>query len=247
MSIDARKLRTAALLLHFDVSWVSRILDGDALQLNPEERALFASIDRRAFRADPERKARAAAAVVDELPVATAVAGLPQLFSFFSSPAFIDVIEQRTSLVEGVALFLGPPAAVEGCIARARRRRRHGGPFTLAPGIDGAGALARGTIERWTKLRTSLGPQPAEAVMRGARLRWEPMDPGEQEGVVVDGGLGDPRVASCTHDLGLLLAAARHQGHDALVALARGRGCDEDEAAALLGDLQREGLLVDVV
>ena len=66
MVVNAKKLRTAALLMHFDASWVARILDGKDLLLSDEEKAAFENVDRRGFRADEERKARAAAAVVED-------------------------------------------------------------------------------------------------------------------------------------------------------------------------------------
>jgi hypothetical protein len=242
--VNLRKVRTAALLMHFDAAWVERILDGGDLLLTAEEKALFASIDRRAFRADAERKARAAAAVVDELPVAVAVAGLPRLFAFFTDPAFLVVIEQGAPLVERVAHFLGRPALIEGSIARARRRRRSRGPFTLAAGVDGQRSLSRGSVAHWTSLRASLGRDPASAVMRGARVAWElPHQEADLEGVVVDNALVDPRVATCTQELGVLLMAARHAGHDELVKIAKLHGCDDDDADALLLELQADGLL----
>ncbi|MDP2340101.1 MAG: hypothetical protein Q8O67_04020 [Deltaproteobacteria bacterium] len=246
MTIDVRKVRTAALLMHFDAAWVARILDGGDLLLNDDEKALFAPIDRRAFRADEERKARAAAAVVDELPVAVAVAGLPRLFAFFTDPGFLVVIDQGRPLVEAVAAFLGRPALIEGSIARARRRRRSRGPFTLARGVDAERSLGVGSVALWTSLRASLGPDPAGAVMRGARVTWDLPHEGEVEGVVVDEALTDPRVAVCSQELGVLLLAARSQGRDDLLGIAKLHGCDDDEAAALLLELQADGLLASV-
>ena len=245
MTLDAARLRTAALLLHFDASWRPRLLDEGLLGLSADERALLAAIDARAFRADEERKARAAAAVVDELPVAVAIAGLPRLFSFFCHTAFVDVIDQGAALVPAVAAFLavGPAhdaARIEGAVAQARRRRRGRG---LAAGVDAAAGLGVGAVVHWSALRAGLGPDVAGSVMRGARARWELPTVGEQEGVVVDNALVDPRVAACSHELAVLLEAARSEGRAALLALAVSHGCDDEEAAGLLSELQRDGLL----
>lgn len=245
MAVNARKLRTAALLMHFDASWVARILDEGALLLNDDELALFRKIDRRAFRADEERKARAAAAVVAEGPVAVAVAGLPRLFSYFTSADFLVVIEQDQPLVIRALESLGPVGRIEATIARARRRRRGQGPYTLAPGVDGERSFVKGSVAHWSELRASLGDDPAAAVMAGARRTWGLEVGDEKEGVVVDNGLVDPRVAACSQPLGVLLMGARNLDHDSLRALARSQGCDDDEEAdALLADLVNDGLLV---
>ena len=246
--LNLHRMQTAALLMHFDEHWVGRVLHDDVLRLTERERDLLSRIDPRAFRADEQRQARCAHAIVDELPVAVAVVGLPRVFSFFTSPDFLVLLQAGTPLVEGVAQFLGSVALVEGSIARARRRRQSRGPCTLAPGVD-AQSLPGGTLVCWTAVRNSLGPNPAAAVRSGARGEWkcQVRAADGDEGVIVDHALVDARVASCTPELALLLIAAREGQRAGLLDLARSQGLSDDEAEALLLELQADGLLAAVV
>jgi hypothetical protein len=234
------------LLLHFDDAWAARILDGGVLGLSADEKALFASVDRRGFHADGERAARAASVVIEELPVAVAVAGVPRLLSFFRDDAFLRVIVERTPLVVAAAAWLdNVPARIEGAVARARRR-------TVAPDGDvvPAAHVAVTTapddaVERWARARAELGAAVVPVVAGGRRGPWAASVDDDGAGVLVSGDPGNPAVARCALPLARLLARL-HMGVDiaAFRAAARDEGCDDDaEADALLADLVADGLL----
>ncbi|MBM4279659.1 MAG: hypothetical protein FJ137_02495 [Deltaproteobacteria bacterium] len=245
-AVDFRRVERAALLLHFDGGWATRILDGDVLGLTGAEKAMLRAVDRRAFRADPERAARAAAVIVAELPVAIAVAGVPRLLSFFRADAFVDVIVGRAPLVVGAADFLdSAPARIEGAVGRARRRRHVDvGDIVVAPHVAAA-LVPDGALAQWTAARQSLGDDAVAAIGAGRRIAWPAFDDAEAAGVLVTGDAANPAVGPCTAALARLLHRLE-DGVDlaAFRAVACAEGCDDDaEADALLADLVADGLL----
>ncbi len=254
-------------LMHFDDVWVERILDGDVLGLSAAEKALFRGVDRRAFHADGERAARAGSAVIEELPVAVAVAGVPRLLSFFRDDAFARAIVDGAPLVTTAADWLdNVPARIEGAIARARRRKHvPTAAVTVAPHVAVA-AVPEGALDRWASARAGLGTRVVDAVAGGRRVTWPEQPAGQgahggQEthdgtgilvtgtlvtGILVTGAATDPSLAACARPLARLLARVNDGVDvDAFVAIACDEGCDDDaEAGALLADLVAEGLLV---
>ena len=245
--LDVRRVEHAILLMHFDDVWVTRILDGGALGLSPDERALFDGVDRRGFHADGERAARAAGVVIEELPVAVAVAGVPRLLSFFRDDAFARVIVHGTPLVVAAAAWLdNVPARIEGAVARARRRKRlPTGDVVVAAHVASAVA-PEDAVERWARARADLGTDVVAAVAGGRRVPWAAAAEHGDAGVLVNGDPASPAVARCALPLARLIARLG-EGVDvpAFRAIARDEGCDDDvEADALLADLVADGLLV---
>jgi hypothetical protein len=249
-TIDVVKVERAALLMHFDAVWQARILEGDTLSLSAAEKSLFAQVDRRAFHTDGERAARAVAVVVEELPVAVAVAGLPRVFAFFRDDAFLDVIVGGVPLVVGAAAFLdNAPARIEGAVARARRRHAApAGEVVVAPHVASAPVPAD-AVDRWLAARASLGADVLAVVGGGRRVPWSDATFGDTvdiAGVLVTGTPSSPAVGRCAHALASLLGHFENGGScDAFRVAARERGCDDDaEADALLADLVVDGLLL---
>jgi hypothetical protein len=247
MTVDVARVQTATLLMHFDASWVERLLraGGDrALPLSDDERALFASVDVRGFRADALRAARAVFAVVDELPVSAAIVGLPKLFAFLRHDAFVDVCAGRASLVEGAAAFIEGDARtavrIERAVARAHRRKRR---FVgrAAAGVGVVVDVDAGSLAHYGALRAALAPRPTEAVGQGQRLQWTLPATSEREHVLVQAGA----LSTCSGPLARLVdAACVIDDAAALVARAIALGCDDvDDARALLHDLAGDGLL----
>jgi hypothetical protein len=249
-AIDVAKVERAALLMHFDAVWHARILEGDTLSLSAAEKSLFAQVDRRAFQTDGERAARAVAVVVEELPVAVAVAGLPRVFAFFRDEALLDVIVGGVPLVVAVARFLGnAPARIEGAVARARRRRTApAGEVVVAPHVASAPVPAD-AVDRWLAARASLGADVVAVVGGGRRVPWVDAtfgDTVDTAGVLVTGTPSSPAVGRCAHALAALLARFEDGGSsEAFRVAARELGCDDDaEADALLADLVADGMVV---
>ena len=242
--IRPQLLQQAAVLVHFDAVWRDRMLDGGVLALDVEERALLAGVDARAFRADDERAARAVAGLVEEFPVAAAVAGLPCLFALFRSEAFVDVVCGRVLLVEAAAVALGAPtsipARIELALARSRRHRTPGGWCTAA-GV-GVVDVPVGSLAAFSAARAELGVSPRDGLAAGQRLTWSGAAVAEVETVLITGGAS---LALCAEALGRLLefAATPREGAS-LRARACELGCDsDDEARALIDDLVADGLL----
>lgn len=246
LAIDFRRVEHATLLMHFDDVWATRILDGDLLGLSAAEKALFATIDRRAFHADPDRAARACRALVEELPVAVAVAGLPRLLSFFRDDAFVDVITGGIPLVVGAARFLdNVPARIEGAIAAARRRRRvPAAAVALAPHVAAA-VVPVDALARWSDARAALGGDMIAAVAGGTRVDWPTVDDADGAGVVVTEASTNPAVGGAALALACLLTRLEQGATvSAFRTIACAEGCDDDdEADALLDDLVADGLL----
>ncbi len=247
--IDVRRVERAALLMHFDDVWIARVLEEGVLSLSSMEKALFRSVDRRGFRSDGERAARAATAIVAELPVAVGVAGVPRLLSFFRDPAFVDVIVGGTPLVVGAARFLdNPPARIECAIACARRRdHAPDAAVVVAPAVAAA-VIDDGTLAAWLAARESLGEDVVATVGSGQRIAWDarPAAAAAPTGVLVRGAGAAPVVGGCAAALARLLGRLETGSTLAAYrAAACAEGCDDDaEADALLDDLVADGLLV---
>ncbi len=245
-AVDVRRLEQAVLLMHFADRWVDRILDGDVLGLTATEKALLRPLDRRGFGTDAERTARAARAIIEELPVAVAVAGLPTLLAFFVDDAFVDVITKGEPLVLAAARFLAnEPARLEGTIARARRRK-HVPRADVVVAAHVASTLATtGALERYSEARARIGADAVSLVGGGMRLSW-PVAASDATGVLVSGPPASPLLGGCAAALVRLLG--RLEGgldHQSFIAAARHEGCDDDdEARALLDELVADGLLL---
>ena len=156
------------------------------------ERRWLVAADRRAWRTDPYRRARALAALLDEYAAATALArataGVAALDAFFSSALFHACIQERGALVPAFGAFLEERAAagalgdvrvvalaqLEAALARLRRVGRAGaGRAAAAPAPDALLrlsphvellALPEGTLALFEVLRAGGAlPPPAAA------------------------------------------------------------------------------------
>ena len=236
-------VQRAAVLMHFSPEFARRVYAGERVPLvDDEERALLCRVDARAFRTDPERPLRLLAALLEEYPVSAAVVGAPALHAFLSSSPFENAILRDRLVVDAFGDWLfaraGDVAQIELAVALARRRRaRRGRGIARAPGVEVA-RTAAGTLAFYARALASLGARPHEAVARGGRVEAPP-EPAEREHVLVAGA----EVSLCGEALFSLLSWAR-EGREraALVDEARRLGAD-DEAAALVDDLVKDGLL----
>ena len=130
--------------------------------LDDEGRNHLMCIDRRAWATDPYRRSRTLQALIEELPVSAALAGIHRLDAFFSSTAFHHAVQQRQALVLAFADWLEPKvgavAGLERAIARARQRSpRTGAGLCMAVGVSAILSL----LDYWNG-----GKQPME--------HWDP-------------------------------------------------------------------------
>lgn len=137
-----------------------------AIDLTPQERQWLVTPDPRAYQTDAYRSSRALSGLLEEYPVAGAVAlrcqqGLQRLHGFFTSAYFHGCIQERGSLAQAFGAYLGSPvfreqrdvarlAAVELAIAQVRR--------AVAPQVAAAETLsdeATICLAPWVVLFTS--------------------------------------------------------------------------------------------
>jgi hypothetical protein len=107
------------------------------VDLTSEERQWLVTPDARAYGVDVHRRSRALTGLLEEYPVAGALAvrctqGLQRLYGFFAATVFHQCIQQRGSLADAFGVYLASPvfadhpaiahmAEVERGIARVRR------------------------------------------------------------------------------------------------------------------------------
>jgi hypothetical protein len=85
------------------------------LDLTPEERQWLVTPDPRAYGTDAYRRSRALSGLLEEYPVAGALAircpqGAQQLHRFFASTLFHQCVQQRGSMADAFGCYLGSPA-----------------------------------------------------------------------------------------------------------------------------------------
>jgi hypothetical protein len=214
-------IQSACVLLHFGVP-----RDKAFAQLSTQERALFDSIDPRAFKTDPERRFRALTALLDEFPVSCAIVGVTALEQFFESQNFFDVVHKRVSmaLAFGEWIDAGEIAKLELAIAKARRRR------------VAAVVVSAGTLEHWNVSRASVS---AESIARGARIQRAQVT-SENEHLLIEGDA----ISVVSDALCLLVEYAETPRTRAeLVAKAKDLGAGDD-ADDVVDGLIRDGLIV---
>ncbi len=241
--MSARALQHVVVCAHHGCAFV------DALAretLTPAEQAMFHAVDRRAFAADADRRHRIVAAVIDELPVSVAVAGLPAVYALFDDRScFYPVVLGTAPIAVAFAAALEPLAAdaarLEGAIARARRRRRRGRGIRRAEGVEVV-CVDDDAVARYQAARETLGDRPLEAIGGGARLAG--IGGGDRAWALTTRGQAGVELGGCSAALGQLLQRCDGFDDDGFVACARALGCDsDDEAATLLADLIADGLL----
>jgi hypothetical protein len=151
------------------------------IELTSEERQWLVTPDRRAYGVDVHRRSRALTGLLEEYPVAAALAlrraqGLQRLYDFFAADTFHQCIQQRGSMADAFGTYLTSEvfaaqpeiarlAAVERGIARVRRAPPLPGaqqnpltedtPLRLAPWVALL-SLPAGTLSRYSQLRQHL-------------------------------------------------------------------------------------------
>lgn len=140
--MSAVALQRVVVRMLFDTAFRDQVYvaPGAALhdvELTPEERQWLVTPDPRAYGTDGYRQSRTLTGLLEEYPVAGALAlrclqGAPRLHAFFSSACFHQCIQQRGSLAEAFGSYIASPAfadcpelaplaEVERSIARVRR------------------------------------------------------------------------------------------------------------------------------
>lgn len=240
------------------------------VELSAAERGWLTAPDRRRWGADPLRRSRGLQAVLEEFPVAGAVAaraqGLGALDGFFSAPAFHRCVQGGGSLAlafgEWLARFGGAVAAfaaLEGGVARVRRAppRPAEAPavdrarsWVAAPWVWGVRAPG-GTLAAWTAHRARLAAHPggmlAGLVEPGYALEKRRLVKSAPEGLLVErtgAGVDEIGVAAASLGLaGLLEALRTPQPWATVAATMRRLGAARGEEAGLAAELLGDGLL----
>ena len=247
--MSARALQDLVVLAHHGCGFVDVV--ANIAVLTDAERACFAAVDPRAFRGDAERQHRIVAAVIEELPVTCAVAGLDAVYALFHDvEGFGAVVLQRLSLVvrfaERLVPVVGDVARIEGGVARARRRRpqqHRGHCIVRAAGVEVV-EVGEYALLYWQSEKASLGDDVVASIVAGRRLPRVDDDDCRAM-ILVEPANGSFAIAACSAPLaGLLQGLDRPIDDDDAIRLARTLGCDDDgEARVLLQDLQADGLL----
>jgi hypothetical protein len=153
--VSATVLQRVVVRMLFDPAFCQRVYADPAtalhgVDLTAEERQWLVTPDPRAYGVDVHRRSRALTGLLEEYPVAGALAvrcpqGVQRLYGFFAAAVFHQCVQQRGSMAEAFGAYLGSEAFVEqpalACLAEIERsivRVRR----ALAPAEDQASALA---------------------------------------------------------------------------------------------------------
>jgi hypothetical protein len=140
--VSATMLQRVVVRMLFDPTFCDRVYADPLavlhdIELTAEECQWLVTPDRRAYGVDVHRRSRALTGLLEEYPVAGALAlrwaqGLQHLYDFFAAAVFHQCIQQRGSLADAFGIYLSADtfaaraeiahlAAVERGIARVRR------------------------------------------------------------------------------------------------------------------------------
>jgi hypothetical protein len=140
--VSAIALQRVVVRMLFDPTFRDRVYADPMMvlsdvDLTPEERQWLITPDARAYGVDVHRRSRALAGLLEEYPVAGALAvrcaqGVQRLSGFFAAAVFHQCIQQRGSLADAFGVYLASPAfadypaiahmaEIERGIARVRR------------------------------------------------------------------------------------------------------------------------------
>ena len=140
--MSATALQRVVVRMLFDPTFRDRVYADPMMvlsdvDLTPEERQWLITPDARAYGVDVHRRSRALAGLLEEYPVAGALAvrcaqGVQRLSGFFAAAVFHQCIQQRGSLADAFGVYLASPAfadypaiahmaEIERGIARVRR------------------------------------------------------------------------------------------------------------------------------
>ncbi|MCA9541538.1 MAG: hypothetical protein KC620_21720 [Myxococcales bacterium] len=235
--------------------------------LTAAEQSWLVAPDRRRWAADPLRRTRGLQALLEEFPVASALAAGPgkagTLDAFFSTPTFHDCIQQRGSLAMAFAAFLAAHgttvtlmARIEQAIARVRRAPARPAipptptPASLwgrAPWADGFFA-PEGALAAWQAADATLrghagGPVAAllDPVIAIAAPELDPAD--HSESLLVERAESVGLSIAGEGLIEVLVALARPQPWAAAAAALRAAGADPGEESELAAELLADGLL----
>jgi hypothetical protein len=248
-----QELQRMAVRLHFDPAFVDVVYGGGAVEgLDEGGRAMLVAVDRRAWQTDRYRRPRALHALMEEFPASCALAGVGELDSFFSSPTFHRMIQDRGSMAQAFGTWLQARArgvaTLELGLVRARRSATlEGEGLVVAPGVVPL-SLPAGSLARYLHTRTRLGGDALTALSTGGVDLGElpALGEGEEHLLIepVDGG-GDLGISQASTGLVRLLTAALCPASPARM-LAVARSVDASTGPAIIDGLVAEGLLVDL-
>lgn len=267
-------LQRVVVRMLYDPALVAAVYRGDrdalgSLDLTAPERRWLVAQDPRAYATDPHRRGRTLTALLEELPVASALvvraAGPTALDAFFGAARFHDAIQRRGSLAAAYAGWLQdqhgalprerrlpPVVRLEAAIAAIRRARPttpSGGPLVVTATTVAAVRVDGGTLAFRQAAADTLAAHRAGLVGgvldKGARLPDRRLDPGTPEELLVERTLDDEvTVAEGSEALGEVLRACASPvlRHVALAAV-RAQGAEEGEDVEILDGLIEDGLL----
>ncbi len=244
--MSARALQNLVVFAHHGCAFIDSYFASGAL--TDDERACFRAVDPRAFRSDGERQHRIIAAVIAELPVSCAIAGLDAVYGLFHDvEGFGAVVLRRLPLVvrfaERLEGTVGDMARIEGAIARARRRQPRGIGYVRAAGVEVVD-VGEQALRQWQNNTSSLGDDVVGCIVGGQRLP-RIGDDLLRVPLLIEPAEGAFAIAGSSPSLSALLRALEAPSDEAgAIIIARQLGCDDDdEARALLNDLLVDGLL----
>jgi hypothetical protein len=258
-------LQRVAVRMLFDPAFAAAVYTAPeralaGLEVGDAERRWLVAADRRAWRTDPYRRARALAALLDEYVAATALArspaaGVAALDAFFSSAIFHACIQERGALVVAFGAFLeervaagaladariAPLARLEAAVARLRRVA----PAVPPPAPPAPDAMLRlsphvellmlpgGTLALFEALRAGAAAAPLAAAAD------------TPESLLLEAHGGDVAIEHAPPALAALLAAARAPVSRAVLAAEAVRqGAEPAESGSIVDDLIAQRLLV---
>lgn len=265
--MSARALQRVAVRMLFDPALVEAVYAGAEaalaeVDLGADERAWLTAPDRRRWLADPLRRTRGLRALLEEFPVAAALAGVHRLDAFFSSEAFHACIQGRGSLAATFGAWLQTTfdaARAAACLETAAAevlRAPPRGPvevFTVAARWRTAPwvrplTLPAGTLAAHHAVHTRLAAHeggPVAALLHVRQLEADPPRTNAAEGLLVERGDASASVGEAPAPLVALLQRLReaHAGEAVLEALCALGADDRAEALELAAELVGDGLL----
>lgn len=249
--MSARSLQRVVVRMLYDPALVAAVYEGAHVPgLEASERAHLLRVDRRAWGTDPYRRSRTLQALIEELPVSVAIAGVETLDAFFSSARFHSAVQERRALVlafaDWIEPMVGATSRLERAIARARQQsKRTGRGLCMAPGIA-AVSLPEGLIEWWQAISGTLGSRPLSALLEGS-IGLDPAPQGLDtiHLLIERGPEGGLQLGGATSSLVRLLAAAdAPASFEFLIRRAIELGAEAQEATDIIEGLLEEGLLI---
>lgn len=264
--MSAATLQRLVVRMLYDPELVKAVhanLDGipAGAELGAAERAWLLAAERRAFGIDPLRRTRTLRALIEELPVSSALAAavlgdVRELDAFFSSALFHAAIQHRRALFAAYGDWLAPHAAstvvIEAAVARVRRVVRGGGTraaagYRRAPWVEVVEQPA-GTLELLAHVRGVLArnaDDPVAALLDPSfALGRLPAMGGGRGWILVEGRDGEAALTAISGELGALLSPDAPRSRGELLAAVREMGVEGDEAEEVVDGLVSDGLLV---